>query len=89
MRTYFAVIVLSVSGDMVRRFMLTALDMGFINGEYVFMDVELFSFKARKLMWFALFRRNKVKSRNIFSVISILESLNPWDKSCKLRPNPL
>ena len=58
MCTYFAVIVLSVSGDMVRGFMLTALEMGFINGEYVFMDVELFSFKARKLMWFALFRHN-------------------------------
>ena len=54
----FAVIVLSVSGDMVRRFMLTALEMGYINGEYVFMDVELFSFKACKLMSFALFRRN-------------------------------
>ena len=31
---------------MVRRFMLSALDMGFINGEYVFMDVELFSFEV-------------------------------------------
>ena len=29
--------------------MLTALDMGFINGEYVFMDVELFSFKVHFL----------------------------------------
>ena len=41
-------IVLSVSGDSVRRFMLAALDLGYINGEYVFLDVELFPFKGEK-----------------------------------------
>ncbi len=39
-------IILCTSGDRVRQFMLTAYDMGFINGEFVFMDVELFIFKA-------------------------------------------
>ena len=39
-------IVLSVSGDSVRRFMLAAHDLGYTNGEYVFLDVELFPFKG-------------------------------------------
>ncbi len=39
-------IILCTSGDHVRQFMLTAYDMGFINGEFVFMDVELFIFKV-------------------------------------------
>ncbi|XP_074660975.1 atrial natriuretic peptide receptor 1-like [Tubulanus polymorphus] len=38
------VIVLSVSGDTVRAMMLEALDLGYINGDYTFMDVELFEF---------------------------------------------
>ncbi len=38
--------ILCTSGDRVRQFMLTAHEMGFINGEYVFMDVDLFIFKV-------------------------------------------
>ncbi len=38
--------ILCTSGDRVRHFMLTAYEMGFINGEYVFMDIELFIFKV-------------------------------------------
>ena len=37
-----SVIVLSVNGRTVRDFMLVAESLGFINGEYVFVDVELF-----------------------------------------------
>ncbi|KAI0222781.1 Atrial natriuretic peptide receptor 3, partial [Lamellibrachia satsuma] len=40
------VIVLSVSGDSVRRFMLAAQELGYTNGEYVFLDVQLFPFKG-------------------------------------------
>ncbi len=31
---------------MVRRFMIEAYKLGYINGEYVFFDVELFPFKV-------------------------------------------
>ena len=38
---------MSVPGEHIRRILLTALDMGYIDtGEYVFMDVELFEFKG-------------------------------------------
>ena len=42
---FVSVIILSVNGDAVREFLLTAWDLGMIqSGEYVFMDVELFPF---------------------------------------------
>ncbi len=43
----FAVIVLSVSGDTVRQFMLKAHEIGYAqSGDYVFIDVELFQFSG-------------------------------------------
>ena len=42
----FVVIVLCVAGNDVRNFLLTAHDLGFTNGDFVFMDVELFRFKG-------------------------------------------
>ena len=42
------VIILSVAGNRIRDFMLTAHSMGFTNGDYVFMDVELFKFEGKK-----------------------------------------
>ena len=41
------VIILSVAGNRIRDFMLTAHSMGFTNGDYVFMDVELFKFEGK------------------------------------------
>ncbi len=42
-----AVIVLSVPGESVRQFLLTAYDLGYPqSGEYVFLDVELFRFRG-------------------------------------------
>lgn len=40
-------IILCVNGDTVREFLLAADDLGYTNGEYVFMDVELFKFPGR------------------------------------------
>ena len=44
-------VILSVSGDSIRRFMLAALDLGYINGEYVFMDVEMFPFHGENRLF--------------------------------------
>ena len=63
--TSVAVIVLTVSGDTVRRFMLAAKELGYINGEYVFMDVELFPFKGEKLMVHSLQKINVLKKQRI------------------------
>lgn len=46
------VIILSVRGTLIRKFMLVAHALGMTNGEYVFLDVEIFqvSFSCKKKM---------------------------------------
>lgn len=39
---YARVVILSVRGKLVRKFMLTAHRLGMTNGEWVFFDVEIF-----------------------------------------------
>lgn len=42
------VVILSVRGTLVRKFMLAAYSLGMTNGDWVFLDVEIFQVSAQK-----------------------------------------
>lgn len=44
---YARVVILSVRGKLVRKFMLTAYRLGMTNGEWAFFDVELFQVSSQ------------------------------------------
>lgn len=43
------VVILSVRGTLVRKFMLAAYSLGMTNGDWVFLDVEIFQVSGQKL----------------------------------------
>lgn len=49
-QSFFSVVILSVRGRLVRKFMLAAHDLGMTRGDYIFLDVEIFQVRETMMM---------------------------------------
>lgn len=72
-------VILSVRGRLVRKFMLAAHDLGMTRGDYIFLDVEIFQVRETMMM-----TKNRDAQHTIFNWNVKMELLKHMDNERRL-----